>query len=207
MEPKELWSIPESCNWVVLLVSVFLSVGNAVCPSVARGQSRKARSGGVTEEVYVAELGACRTVGQAVVLPPLQKSSATAADWHTLQKATLNKIGADMAMMASAHLERVHADLKIIWQIYGGGKFIDPSSLVVLPAPGCSLAQGSRFRHLGKLVFVEVTCVPYIDFYNMFICLFFERPKQQYSLVPRSLSPRSNPRPLLHIHGSGTGPS
>ncbi len=39
----------------------------------------------------------------------------------------------DKAMMASARWERVHAGLKVIWQIYAGGKFIDLSSLVVLP--------------------------------------------------------------------------
>ncbi len=45
----------------------------------------------------------------------------------------MNKIGADMAMMASARWERVHADLKVIWQIYAGRMFIDLSSLVVIP--------------------------------------------------------------------------
>ncbi len=71
---------------------------------------------------------------QTVVLPPPRKRSATATDRHTLQRATLNRISADMAMMASARWERVHADLKVIWQIYASGKFIDLSSLVVLPS-------------------------------------------------------------------------
>ncbi len=69
----------------------------------------------------------------AGVLPPPRKRSATATDWHTLQKAALKRMDADIAMMASARWERVHADLKVIWQIYVGGKFIDLSSLVVLP--------------------------------------------------------------------------